>query len=93
MRPAGHYRLALLAALQAGAVGTFDALARHVGVPEREARYTLANLRRERVIDALRPISTGVAQPQRLRAIYGQAAANDAPITLDVLSFASRAWR
>lgn len=92
MRPAGQCRLVLLAALQSGAVGTFDVLARHAGVPEREARYTLANLRRERVIDAQHQHRAGAAQPQRLRVIYHQAAANDAHIALDALSFARQVW-
>ena len=45
-KPAGPVRLALLAALQAGVVGTLDALARHAGVPADKARITRIRERR-----------------------------------------------
>jgi DNA-binding IscR family transcriptional regulator len=80
----------LLAALQAGAVGTFDTLARHAGVPEMQARQTLGNMRREGVIATQRPAATGSTFPQRLRAIYTPASNDTA---FDVLSFARQVWR
>lgn len=95
MRPAGCARIALLAALQAGAVGTFDVLARHAGVPERQARYTLANLSRECIAKVQRHRGCGVF-PQRAKAIYSY---NDAALNLpperplDALSFARQVWR
>lgn len=91
MRPAGYARLALLAALQAGSTGTFEALALRAGVPERQARQTLGNLRREGVIQAHRPTCHAIAQPQRLRAIYAPVNPHNQPI--DVLRFAAVAWR
>lgn len=88
-RPASYVRLALLAALQAGAVGTFDAIARHAGVPERQARQTLANLRRAGVVQSHRPDCTACA-PQRTRHIY--APSQPSP-HIDALRFVAAAWR
>lgn len=95
MRPAGPCRLALLAALQAGAVGTFETLARHAGVPEPQAKYTLANLSRECIAKVQRHSGHSVF-PQRAKAIYSY---NDAALNLplerplDALRFASQVWR
>lgn len=92
MRPAGPVRIALLAVLQTGAVGTFDVLARHVGAPERQARQVLWDLRREGRVAAIRPAPAGSVFPQRERAIYCRAAANDG-VAFDALGFARQAWR
>lgn len=91
MRPAGNARLALLAVLQAGASGTFDALARYAQVPERQAQQTLWHLSREGVVIARRNATAGGIFPQRQRAIYAPAAANDSPF--DSLNFARQVWR
>lgn len=91
MRPAGHVRIAILEALKAGAVGTFDALASHTSLPEQKVRQTLGNLRREGRVAAIRPQVAPGAQPQRVRAIYAPAA-NDGP-PFDVLRFAGQVWR
>lgn len=88
-RPASYARLALLAALQAGAIGTFDAMARHAGVPERQARQTLANLRRAGVVQCHRPDCQASA-PQRTRHIYAPAAPAH---HIDALRFVAQAWR
>lgn len=91
MRPAGYARIALLASLQAGVVGTFDALARHAGVPEHQARQTLGNLRREGVVCARRcHVASTVAAtpPQRARAVYAPA-----PPVFDALGFMQQVWR
>lgn len=96
MRPAGPCRLALLAALQAGAVGTFETLARHAGVPELQAKYTLANLSRECIARAQRYSSHSSASPRHAKAIYSY---NDAALNLppdrplDALRFAAQVWR
>ena len=47
MRPMGEVRQALVHALVAGAVGTFDALAVYAGVTPTQAQQTLGGLRRE----------------------------------------------
>lgn len=91
MRPAGSARLALLALLQAGAVGTFDALANYARVPEHQARHTLKNLSREGVVVARRNATAGGIFPQRQRAVYAAASANDSPF--DSLNFARQVWR
>ena len=97
MRPAGNARLALLAVLQAGAVGTFDALANYARVPERQAQQTLWDLRREGVVVARRNATAGGIFPQRQRAEYVHytavafGAANDN--AFDSLSFARQVWR
>ena len=92
MRPAGPARLALLAVLQAGAVGTFDALARQAQVPVSQARQTLKNLRYQGAVDSIRPSAHNCGQPQRARAIYQQAA-NDGACAFDALSFVRQVWR
>lgn len=91
MRPARTTRLALLAVLQAGYVGTFDALARCAGVCEHQAQQTLWNLRREGVVQTHRPTCHASAQPQRLRVIYAPVNPNSQPI--DALRFAAVVWR
>lgn len=97
MRPAGSARLALLAVLQAGTSGTFDALARYAKVPERQAQQTLWDLRREGVVVARRNAAAGGIFPQRQRAEYVHytscafGAANDK--VFDSLNFARQVWR
>jgi len=90
MRPAGQARIALLAVLQAGTVGAFDALAHAAGVPVVQARQTLWNMRREGIVAAKRDTANSLA-PQRQCAIYALAPANDSPF--DALAFARQAWR
>ena len=96
MRPAGSCRLALLAVLQSGAVGTFDTLARHAGVPELQAKYTLANLCRERVVRLYARADKHGVFPQRGRGLYAHTATlptepDNQP--LDALRFAAQVWR
>lgn len=91
MRPAGQVRVALLAVLQAGIVGTFDVLARHANVPESQARQTLWDLRREGLATSSRPRPIGAGRPQHLRAIYAPAANDGGPF--DPVSFARQVWR
>ena len=91
MRPPGQARKALLEVLHAGASGTFDALARYARVPERQAQQTLWDLRREGVVVARRNAAAGGVFPQRQRAVYAPAAANDSPF--DSLNFARQVWR
>lgn len=95
MRPPGPCRLALLAVLQAGAVGTFAALARQAQVPEQQAKYTLANLSRECVAKTQRHSGHSVF-PQRAPAIYSYnsaASAQPPERPLDALRFAAQVWR
>jgi len=87
-RPMGPVRAALLAVLQQGVVGTFDALAQHTGLPAHQVRHTLYNLRREGVVATSRP--TCLSQPQRARAIYHPA--NTTP-AFDALRFVADVWR
>lgn len=91
MRPPGPCRIALLAVLQAGACGTFAALARQAQVPEQQAKYTLANLSRECVAKVQRHSGHSVF-PQRAPAIYSY---NDTPAepAFDALRFTAHAWR
>lgn len=95
MRPVGPCRLALLAALQAGAVGTYETLALHAGVPELQAKYTLDNLRRKCIAKVHRHRDHG-GFPQYAKAIYSynDAALNPPPDRpLDALRFAAQVWR
>ena len=87
-RPMGPVRAALLTVLQQGVVGTFDALARHTGLPVHQVRCTLRNLRREGVVAYTRPHCA--AQPQRARAIYHPASTTPA---FDALRFVAGVWR
>ena len=94
-RPAGPVRVALLAVLQAGVVGTFDAMARHAGVPPEKARFVLDNLRREGVacswqmdIAAGCPVKRRVGRPP---VVYGPPVVDVGP--LDALAFVRQAWR
>lgn len=94
-KPAGPVRLALLAALQAGVVGTLDAMARHAGVPADKARITLANLRREGVACSWRsdiPVCPAKRRVGRPPVVYGPQAAIDGG-SLDALAFVRQAWR
>lgn len=70
MRPAGDIRTALLQALCAGAVGTFDAIAAHAGVPPSAAQNTLATLRREGKA-VVHGAQQAASQRGRPRAVYG----------------------
>lgn len=79
----------LLAVLQCGITGTFDALARHIGAPEHQVRQTLKNMRRAGQIDAIRA-EHHHPHPQRARAIYAPARPQQA---LDALDFLRQAWR
>lgn len=93
-KPAGPVRLALLAALQAGVVGSLDALARHAGVPADKARITLANLRREGVACSWRsdiPVCPAKRRVGRPPVVYGCPAIGGG--SLDALAFVRQAWR
>lgn len=94
-RPAGPVRVALLAALQAGVVGTFDAMARHAGVPPEKARMTLDTLRREGVACSWQvDISAGCPAKRRVGrppVVYGPPVIDAGP--LDALAFVRQAWR
>lgn len=94
-RPAGSVRLALLATLQAGVVGTFDAMARHAGVPPEKARFVLDNLRREGVACSWRsdiPVCPAKRRVGRPPVVYGPQAVLDGG-SLDALAFVRQAWR
>lgn len=82
----GHARLLLLSVLQGGTVGTFDVLARCTGLPERQVRQTLKNLRHAGAIDVLH--FTQHPNPKRARAVY-------APVRerFDALRYAAQVWR
>lgn len=92
MRPSGQARIALLAVLQAGTVGAFDALAHAAGVPVVQARQTLGNLRREGVVAAKRD-AQHCHVPQRARAVYSLAREPAFDSAFDALSFTRQVWR
>lgn len=93
-KPAGPVRVALLAALQSGAVGTLDVMARHAGVPPNKARIALDYLRRQGVACSSRldspsyPSKRKVGRPP---VVYGPPVVNAGP--LDALAFVRQAWR
>lgn len=93
--PAGPVRVALLAALQAGVVGTVDVMARHAGVPPDKARIALDHLRREGVACSWRvdipvcPVKRRVGRPS---VVYGPQAVLGGG-ALDALAFVRHAWR
>ena len=93
-RTAGPVRVALLAALRAGVVGTFDAMARHAGVPPEKARITLDSLRRDGVACSSRldspsyPSKRKVGRPP---VVYGPPVVDCGP--LDALAFVRQVWR
>ena len=92
--PAQPVRAALLATLQAGVVGTFDAIARHAGHPERQVSTTLRHMRREGILESSPVRDTSTGQPRRAgrpRVLYGLARNNPGPF--DALSFAREVWR
>lgn len=92
MRP-GTSRIAIFAVLQAGVVGTFDAIAQHAGIPEHHARTTLKNLRREGQVAVHCTSASRAARAGRPRVVYGLASATpDAP-AFDSLAFACQVWR
>lgn len=66
MRPMGEVRSALVQALYAGAVGTFDVLAAHAGVPPGKAQLALGCLRREGKV-AAQPNTQAGAQARTQR--------------------------
>jgi predicted ArsR family transcriptional regulator len=80
--------MALLAVLQQGYSGTFDALARYTGLPCHTVRQTLDNMRRAGVVQAQRDATCH--QPQRARAIYCLARAKE---SFDALRYACQVWR
>jgi len=93
-RPAGPVRLALLAALRAGVVGTFDAMARHAGVPPEKARITLDSLRREGVACSWQIDIAGCPAKRRVGrppVVYGPPVVDCGPF--DALAFVRQAWR
>lgn len=88
-RPASFARRALLSALASGAVGTFDAIAQHAGVPPHQARRTLDNLRRAGLVCSQRP-DTECVHPQRTRHIYAPSQPSQ---HIDALRWVAQAWR
>lgn len=88
-RPASFARRALLSALAGGAVGTFDAIAQHAGVPPHQARRTLDNLRRAGLVRSQRP-DIECAQPQRTRHIYAPSQPSQ---HIDALRWVTQSWR
>lgn len=92
MRP-GSARVALLAVLQAGVVGTFDAIAHQAGIPAHQARTTLWNLRREGHICAHPMPADASAGAGRPRVAYEVAQSRPDALPFDSLAFARHAWR
>ena len=90
MKP-GDTRIALLAVLQAGVVGTFDAIAVHAGIPAHKARVTLWDLCREGHARTVAPVASGrVGRP---RMAYAAATTTAAYQPFDSLAFACQVWR
>lgn len=88
MRP-GDTRIALLAVLQAGVVGTFDAIAVHAGIPAHKASVTLRHLSREGHAQPVASVATGgVGRP---RVVYAATQGKRPPF--DSLAFACQVWR
>ena len=92
MKP-GTTRIALLAVLQAGVVGTFDAIAHHAGIPEHHARTTLKNLRREGLVAVHCTAGQRAARAGRPRVAYGMPSAVASAQAFDSLAFARQVWR
>lgn len=89
MRPAGAARLTILALLQGGTVGSFDAIASAAALPEQQAINTLKNLRREGLV---RPV--GRDTRHRRRVVYAPAAACEPFDALaDAASHLRTVWR
>lgn len=90
MRPQGAVRVALLAALQAGAMGTVDAMAAQVGAPMHQVRRTLCHLSREGAASVHRVAGAASSRtPGRPRVVYGPP--QEPPC--DALAFVLGAWR
>jgi predicted ArsR family transcriptional regulator len=88
---AAQARVAILGAVQAGAVGTFEAIAERAGVPAPLALGVMHDLRyRGRVAVVAR--SRNPAGHGRPRAVYALQGA-DALAPVDVLAFARNCWR
>lgn len=87
-------RAAIMQALCAGAVGTYDALAAHAGVAPAQAQITLGHLAREGKAVAEPDAPQGAPRRGRPRAVYALAATNPAPANRWVLDRTlGAAWR
>lgn len=94
---AAQARAAILGAMQAGAVGTFEDLAEHAGVPAPLARnelHQLAFFGRVAVV-ARCPNPHGAGRPRSVYALHDDphAQAMQALQPVDVLAFARQCWR
>ena len=85
--------MALLAVMQAGVVGTFDAIARQAGIPEHHARTTLKNLRREGLVAVHCTAGHRAARAGRPRVAYGLPSATASAQAFDSLAYARQVWR
>ena len=83
-------RLAILGAVEAGAIGTFEALARRASVPPRMARLVVHRLSREGRITPVDKESLA-ASAGRPRAVYALKRDDAQPV--DVLAFVRSCWR